>query len=385
MAGKRRRSVYRLKVQHDALGFKGYVVVDSLINGLSAGGVRIREGLTESEVARLARTMTHKFAAARVPLGGAKSGIDTDPRRPDKQEVVESFGKLVKPLLAEMYLAGEDMGSTQADIANLYRSAGLSPIVVAKKRMSSKDITIDLPDDFDLLSGGANLEELMTGYGVAECVEEACNKLLMNLPEATIAIQGFGTVGAGAAQFLTEKGAKVIAVADVDGTIYQEEGLPVDQLIAARDELGSIDRAKLDCSYEEHPRDDWLALGAHILIPAAVADTITKNNVERITSRLVVEAANIPVTIEAEKQLHRLGVAVVPDFIANAGAACGFGLLLSGQSKFDPPAILEEIGRRIRNATGKVIEASRKGRKLPRKAAEAMAEEELVKIRRQFH
>jgi glutamate dehydrogenase (NAD(P)+) len=148
----------------------------------------------------------------------------------------------------------------------------------------------------------------------------------MNLSEATIAIQGFGSVGSGTARFLAQKGAKVIAVADVDGTIYQEDGLPVDQLIAARDELGSIDREKLDCSYEEHPRDDWLALGAHILIPAAVADTITKNNVQRITSRLVVEAANIPVTIEAEKQLHRLGVAVVPDFIANAGAACGFGM-----------------------------------------------------------
>lgn len=385
MAADKRSSVYRLKVQNERLGFKGFVVIDSLVNDLSAGGVRIREGLTEDEVARLARTMTHKFAAAQIPLGGAKSGIDTDPRRPDKLEVVESFGKLIKPLLAEMYLAGEDMGTTRTDIAGLYRSAGISPIAVAKKRMSAKNITIDLPDDFDLLSNDANLEELMTGYGVAECVEEACKRLLIKLPEARVAIQGFGSVGASTARFLTQKGAKVTAVADVDGTIFQNEGLPIDQLVAARDELGSIDRAKLNFSFEEHARDDWLALGANVLIPAAVADTITKDTVKRITSRLVVEAANIPVTNEAEEVLHRLGVTVIPDFIANAGAACGFGLLLSGQSSFDPPAILEEIGRRIRTATEKVIEASRKGRELPRKAAEAMAEEELTKIRRQFH
>lgn len=381
MAAKTRRPIYKLQIHYEALGIKGFVVVDSLVNGLSAGGLRMRKGLTEREVARLARTMTHKFAASQIPIGGAKSGIDADPRRPDKAEVIKSFGKLIKPLLAEMYLVGEDMGTTRTDVANLYRSAGVSPIAVAKKKMSPRGVTIDLPDNFDLLSDDPNMEELMTGYGIAECAEEACRQLDMSISESTIAIQGFGTVGAGSTEFLSQKGAKIVAVADAEGTIFRSGGLPFEQLIAARDEFGTIDRNKLDFDYENRPRDDWLALGADILIPAAVADTITKHNVGRISSKLVIEAANIPITAEAEKQLHHMGVPLVPDFIANAGAACGFGLLLSGQCKFDPQAILKEIGRRIRSATATVITASRKRRMLPRKAAEAIAEEVLAKIK----
>lgn len=384
MTRKARRPAYRLQVDYEQLGIKGYVIIDSLVNGLSAGGLRMREGLTEEEVARLARAMTHKFAAAGIPIGGAKAGIALDPRHPDKGEVIRKFAKIVRPILAEKYLIGEDLGTTKADIANLYRIADISPIAVARKRMSAKGITIDLPDDFDLLSDESNLEEMMTGYGVAECTEEACAQLGLSLDGATVAIQGFGNVGSGTAQFLARKGAKIVVVADVEGMIYSVRGLPVSRLIAASDELGTIDRGKLILNFKEGPGDDWISQSAQILIPAAVADTITRDNVGRVTSQLVVEAANIPVTINAERQLHRMGVAVVPDFIANAGAACGFGLLLTGQVEFDPQEILKEVGKRIRSATANVIEAGHERKLLPRKAAENLAETELTKIKEVF-
>lgn len=384
MRRKSRQVVYRLRLDYEKLGIKAYVIIDSLVNGLSAGGLRMRDGLGDGEIKRLARAMTHKFAAMRVPIGGAKAGIALDPRHPAKTEVIKKFADIVRPILAEKYIAGEDMGTTKADLAGLYSSAGINPVALAKKRMASKGIAIDLPDDFDLLSDESNLEELMTGYGVAECTEEACARLGLSLKEATVAIQGFGNVGSGTAQFLTQKGAIIVAVADAEGTIYRNKGLPIDRLIAARDELGTIDRSKLDFDFAEHPREDWMTLYAQILVPAAVADTITKENAGQVTARLVVEAANIPVTPEAERQLHRMGVAVVPDFIANAGAACGFGLLLSGQVRFDPPEVLEEIGRRIRSATAKVVEADKKGSLLPRKAAEKLAETELAKIKKVF-
>ncbi|RJP68585.1 MAG: Glu/Leu/Phe/Val dehydrogenase [Candidatus Abyssobacteria bacterium SURF_17] len=384
MAGKARKPIYRLQVHDDKLNFTGFLVIDSLIYGLSAGGVRMRSGLTEREIARLARAMSHKFAAAQIPIGGAKSGIDADPRRPDKADVMKRFGELIGPLLAEMYLAGEDMGTTRFDVANIYRSAGVDPVAVAKKKMAAKGITIELPNYFDMLSNESNLEELMTGYGVGECAEEACRLLGMSLAGATVSIQGFGTVGSRTAQFLAQKGAKVVAVADVNGTVYRRDGLPVEQLVAARDELGMMDRQKFDFDYEHLSRDDWLAVDADIIIPAAVADAITKANAGRITAKLVIEAGNIPATAEAERQLQRNGIALVPDFIANAGAACGFGLLLSGQTRFDPQAILQEIGHRIRIATAKVLEASLKRKQLPRKAAEKIAEQELAKIRQEF-
>jgi glutamate dehydrogenase (NAD(P)+) len=381
---KTRKPIYRLQVHDETLNFTGWVIVDSLINGLAAGGVRMRQGLTEREVGRLARAMTHKFAAARIPLGGAKSGIDADPRRPDKTQVISRFGELLQPVLSSIYLAGEDMGTIKADIGNLYRSAGLNPVAVAKRKMSAKGISVDLPDDFDLLSDESNLEEIMTGFGVTECAEEACGRLGISLAGATVSIQGFGTVGAGTAKFLAQKGAKVVAVADINGTIYRPEGIPVEQLAKARDELGTINRQILEFDYTQMPREDWLAVDAQILIPAAIADAINKDNVRKISAKLVIEAANIPVTASAERELQKMGVALIPDFIANAGAACGLGLILSGQVKFDPPEILQEVARRIRAATAKVLELSQTRGMLPRKAAERIAEEELAKIKRRF-
>jgi glutamate dehydrogenase (NAD(P)+) len=384
MAKQIRRPAYRLQVDYETLGIKGFVIIDSLVNGLSAGGLRMHGGLTEEEVARLARTMTHKFAAVGIPIGGAKAGIALDPRHPDKREVIEKFAKVITPILSEKYLVGEDMGTTKADISHLYRTAGVSPIAVAKKRMSMKGITVDLPDDYDLLDDESNLDELMTGHGVAECTEQACEQLGLDLKGATVAIQGFGNVGSGTAQFLTEKGAKIVAVADVKGTIYRTKGLPVDKLVAARDELGMIDRGMLDFNFAERSREDWMSMYAQILIPAAVADAITKENANKVTAQLVVEAANIPITEEAERELHRMGVNVIPDFIANAGGACGFGLLLSGQVGLEPQEVLREVGTRIRNATTNVINTAKERNIVPRKAAESLAEKELASIKEVF-
>jgi glutamate dehydrogenase (NAD(P)+) len=384
MAKQIRRPVYRLQVDYETLGIKGYVIIDSLVNGLSAGGLRVHEGLTEEEVTRLARTMTHKFAAAGIPIGGAKAGIALDPRHPEKKKVIEKFAKVITPILSEKYLVGEDMGTTKADISHLYRTAGIGPVAVAKKRMSLKGITVDLPDDFDLLDDKSDLDELMTGHGVAECTEEACEQIGLDLEGATVAIQGFGNVGAGTAQFLTEKGAKIVAVADVKGTIYRTKGLPIDKMAAARDELGMIDRGALDFDFAERSREDWMSMYAQILIPAAVADAITKENVDKVTSQLVIEAANIPVTEEAERALHRMGIDVVPDFIANAGGACGFGLLLSGQVGFDPQEVLREVGKRVRAATANVLSTGRERNIIPRRAAVNLAEKELASIKEVF-
>jgi glutamate dehydrogenase (NAD(P)+) len=384
MGIRERRPAYKLQVGYENLGIKGYVIIDSLVNGLSAGGLRMSEGLTEDEVARLARTMTYKFAAADIPMGGAKAGIALDPRHPDKQEVIEKFAKAIRPILGEKYIVGEDLGTTKADISRLYGAANINPIAVARKRMLAKGVTIDLADDDDLLSDDVDLGDLVTGYGVVESTEEACSRVGLSLAGATVAIQGFGNVGAGTARYLTEKGAKIVAVADVKGMIYRTKGLPIDKLTAARDELGTIDRGKLDFNFVERPREEWMSMYAQILIPAAVADSITKENADKVTAKLIVEAANIPVTEDAERILHRMGVAVVPDFIANAGGACAFGLLLTGQAPYDVDDIFREVGARIRKATAHVIETSQKRNVFPRRAAEDLAERELVRIKEVF-
>lgn len=373
-----RESLYEVVMYDPDTGTRAFLVVDSLQNGMAGGGIRMSPSVTLDEVRRLARAMTYKFSAVRVPAGGAKSGIVADPASPRKEQHLVSFARMAKPFLQEFYIAGEDMGTTAQDLARIYAEVGFSWARMAKEKMAQRGIELPIPDDFDPSSaGGENLEEILTGYGIAEVTEEACGLLGLQPTSSRVVIQGFGTVGSMTAHFLSQKGFPIVGVADVQGTVYRPEGLPLEVMLAARDAMGNIDRGKLDFSCEHLHRDRWLELEAEILIPAAVADTIHEGNVDQIRGRLVVEGANIPVTHEAEAVLHRRGVAVVPDFIANAGAAGGLGMILTGQVALDPGQILAELGRRLRETTREVLGRSLGEGRMPREVAVALAEQRL--------
>ena len=377
----KRPPMYTLHVTDPALDFEGFLVVDSLLHGLSAGGVRMRPGLTVDEVGRLARAMTVKFAAAGIDIGGAKSGINADPNRPDKAAVLHRFGELLSPMLQTCYLAGEDMGTTKADLSVMYGGADTDPITAAKARMQADGVDIPIPDGFNIFDeDGPGLEELLTGHGVAVAVAEAARVIGLSMDGARVSVQGFGNVGGGTVPHLLEMGARIVAVADIDGTLFAEHGLPVETLLAHRDAIGTIDRAHVPEDVQRLPREAWLAVDCDVLIPAAIADAIHGENQADVRARLVVQGANLPCTADAERALAKRGVAVVPDFIANAGAACGFGLLLTAQVPFDPPAIYAEVADRIRQATRTVLEAWQQDGTPPRVAAEALAETALQRF-----
>lgn len=370
--------LYTVTVADPRLDFEGYLVVDTLQHGLSAGGVRMRAGLTPTEVGRLARAMTVKFAAADIAVGGAKAGINADPNRADKPAVMRRFGELLRPFMAQCYLPGEDMGTTKADLKAMYEGAGVNPIVTAKACMAPDGITIPIPEEMDMFAEeGPGLEELLTGHGVAACVAEAADVLGFGLDGARVSMQGFGNVGAGTAPHLVERGARFVAIADAAGTLVCEDGLPIDALLERRDALGGIDRAALPQGVRAEDGPAWLRVESDILIPAAIADVITTDNQAQVNTRLLVEAANIPCTEDAERSLAARGIPVVPDFIANAGAACGFGLLLTGQVDLDPAQIYDEVARRIRRATRAVLERWQRDGTPPRDAARALAERKL--------
>lgn len=375
---KSRESLYEVVMYDPETGTKAFLVIDSLQNGMAGGGIRMTPDVTLEEVRRLARAMTYKFSAVKVPAGGAKAGIVADPSSPNKKAHLAAFAQMAKPFLRELYIAGEDMGTTAEDLAFIYRQAGFSWVKIAKERMAERGVDLPLPDDFDPSAhGGENLEEILTGYGVAEVTEEACGLLGLVPSESRVAIQGFGTVGSMAAHFLSQKGFPIVAIADIEGTIYNAEALPLEALMAAKDDIGHIDRAKLEFAFESLHRDQWLEVQADILIPAAVADTIHRENVSRVKAKLVVQGANIPVTEEAEAYLFNQGIAVVPDFVANAGAAGGLGMILTGQVPLDPGKILEELGQRLRDTTREVLSRSREGGIMPREAAIRLAEAHL--------
>jgi glutamate dehydrogenase (NAD(P)+) len=180
-----------------------------------------------------------------------------------------------------------------------------------------------------------------------------------------------------AAKFMADKGFTIVAVADIAGTIYHPDGLPLEKLFAAKDERGTIDRARMPQDCQILDRDEWLNLDVDILVPAAIGDAIRKDNVSGVKAKLVVEGANFPVTEEAERYFYQHGIANVPDFVANAGAAGGFGMLLTGQVPLDPRKILEALSSRLRETTRKVLSMSKEKGTSPRFVALGLAEERL--------
>ncbi len=382
MSGKStdlRKSLYEISMYDPQTNTRAFLVIDSLQNGVAGGGIRLTPDVTLDEVKRLAQSMTYKLSAVRVPAGGAKAGIVADPGASDKKVHLRAFAKMMEPFLKSFFVAGEDMGTSAKDVAYIYKVIDFSWVRLAAGNAPKYGIKLQIPDDFDPSAvGEENLELVLTGHGVAESTAEACAFLCIDPKGARVAIQGFGTVGSITADFLAKKCFTIVAVADVQATIYHPEGLPVEKLLAASDPFGNIDHGKLDFDHQIIHRDDWLAVDADILIPAAVPDTIHSDNVGKVKARLIVEAANIPVTEAAEKYLFEKGVAIVPDFIASAGAAGGLGIILTGQVPLDPIKILAEIGKRLKETTRRVLSMSKAEKVQPREVAIRLAEEFLV-------
>ncbi|MBN1573986.1 MAG: Glu/Leu/Phe/Val dehydrogenase [Deltaproteobacteria bacterium] len=360
--------MYETTLYDPESGVTAFIVIDRLLNGVSGGGVRMSPGVTLAEVGMLARTMTYKFAAVGVRVGGAKSGILLDPRSPDKTKAVASFGRMAEPFLKTIYMIGEDMGTTAKDLTLIYEEAGINPIAFAKAKAKELGITLDIPEEVELSSlGGESFEEIITGYGLCEAAEEAVGRYGMELKSSTVSLQGFGTVGSISARNLARRGARVIAVTDIEGTILNKDGLDVEKLIEAKDNAGTIDRKMLDFEFTAGGGDGWLTAGADIIVPAAVAGAINEKNVKVVDAKLILEGANIPITEGAQKALTKRGVPIIPDFIANAGAAAGFGLILTGECKIEE--VFGEFSRRIRSGVTHCIEESRKSGITTREAA----------------
>ncbi|MBI2953970.1 MAG: Glu/Leu/Phe/Val dehydrogenase [Chloroflexi bacterium] len=370
----------------DVTTARGYFVIDRTVNDLCAGGIRMCPGLEVHEVIRLARTMTHKLALLGFPFGGAKAGIDYDPLAPDSTVVLRRFLRMHKGFVLDSWLANEDLGTKEAEIAAILDELGVSSLfqpVVLRAREPAK-LVDNIRKLGNLCTDGLRLSELTTGYGIAEVTLETLQSLRLEDKDARVSIQGFGSVGASVARFLSAAGLRIVAIADADGTIYSPDGLDVDLLLTKRDRWGVIDRSRLLDNYWKLPQEDWLSLDVDVLVPAAITDAITAANVDFIRARLVVEGANIPATAEAEARLFERGVVVVPDFVANAGA---FGLaaaVLAGRVEPEGDEGLAYISKQLRSATRMVLALSETEGITPRQAAIRVAEEKSATAQCEF-
>ncbi|MET8828606.1 Glu/Leu/Phe/Val dehydrogenase dimerization domain-containing protein [Streptomyces sp. NPDC004610] len=373
-------------------GRAGYLVVDRLVRGVSSGGLRMREGCTLDEVTGLARGMTMKEAlhydpgARYVPLGGAKGGIDCDPRSPDAYGVLVRYLRAMRPYIESFWTTGEDLGLTQDLVDRAVAEAGLESSVQAVHPLLDDGPAARrrLSDAFAVEVDGIGLDELVGGCGVAEAALAALDRAGVPYAGTRVAVQGLGTMGGATARFLARAGLAVTAVADVLGTVAHPAGLDVEALLAARDGYGTVDRAALRPGDLELPGDAWLAADVDVLVPAAVSYAIDTTNQHRITARWIVEAANMPVTAAAEELLAARGITVLPDVVVNSGTNAWWWWTLFGDIGPDAEGALRHTRRSLRALVELMLTRAERDGTTPRAAAHAIVAERLPVIAERY-
>lgn len=289
-------------------GLQGHVVVDSLVNGTSSGGVRIVSDLGIEEVRMLAAEMTLKYAYCGLPRGGAKCGIrmPSDLSREQRFAALEDVGRRLKAFIdAGIYYPGMDMNCGPEEFKAIYRGAGF---VIGRMTDTS----------------------VYTAVFVAEAVKATAEILFeRHKKPLTVAVEGFGKVASHLAGLLDPEHFRIVALSTVSGAVHDPNGFSPDLLREFRSVHG-------DALVEHLPgqrldsREDVLFLPVDILVPAARVGSIHEGNVERVVARSVVPAANAPCTSEALEGLQRKKIPVLPGFVCNAGGVLGSSLLDRG-------------------------------------------------------
>jgi glutamate dehydrogenase (NAD(P)+) len=358
-----------LEVYNAKVGMHGFVVIDNTSLGPGKGGIRMTPTVSIDEVSKLARAMTWKCALADLPFGGAKSGIVADPKnmsKKKKHEIVKAFAEALKDVSPKHYVAAPDMNMAEDEMQVYAKANGKLNSVTGK------------PSNLCVKPGvkcGIPHEYGSTGFGVFHATLVACQHLKLDLKKATVAIEGFGNVGSFAAKYLSVYGAKIVATSDSKGVIYDKEGLDYEKLKIAKKKHKTV-TAYAKLSGRVLPPHDIITISADILITAAIPDLIKAHDVDHINAKLIVQGSNIPMTADVEELLHKKGVLVVPDFVANAGG------VISSYAEYrglNPNNMLNIVKRKIVKNTKLVLDSAKKQKIKPREAAMQIAVERVRK------
>jgi glutamate dehydrogenase (NAD(P)+) len=287
----------------------GYRVQHSSARGPRKGGIRFHQDVDLDEVRALASLMTWKTALIDVPFGGAKGGVAVDASKLsliEKEEIIRRWTRsLVHVLGHHRDIPAPDMGTDARSMAWLmdefHRLEGFQPACVTGKPVE--------------LFGAPGREEA-TGRGVAQIAAATLEKNNVTVKGATVAIQGFGNVGKYAALVCQELGMKVIAISDVSGGIVDKNGINIADIF----KYSSLKDVQAD---ERISSAEVLEIKCDVLIPAALGGVINESNVGRINANFIIEGANQPLTIAADRELRAQGALIVPDILANSGGVMG--------------------------------------------------------------
>ena len=363
---------------------EGWVVINSLRGGAAGGGTRMREGLDMNEVLSLAKTMEVKFTVSGPAIGGAKSGINFNPNDPRKRGVLERWYKAVTPLLKHYYGTGGDLNvDADKDVIPITEDCGVwhpqegifnghfKPTVADKinrigqlrlgviKVIEDKQFSPDLSRKY-------TVADMLTGYGVAEAVKHYYAIYGGNIVGKRAIVQGFGNVGAAAAYYLTQLGAKVVGIIDRDGGVINEEGFSMEEMTALfLGKNGNTLVSEKMVSFEEINNKIW-SLPAEIFIPAAASRLVSKNQVQKMIDsglEVISPGANVPF---ADKEIFFGPImeytdnhlSLLPDFISNCGIARVFAYLMEARVTLPmvDKAIFDDTSTIIKKALQKTFE-----------------------------
>jgi len=291
--------------------FTGYRVIHDSSRGPSKGGIRYHLGVNLGEVAALAMWMTWKCALAGLPYGGAKGGVQVDPKalsRGELQRLTRRYAAEIFPFIGpDKDVPAPDVGTDAQVMAWIMDTYSMQVGFASPGVVTGKPLSI----------GGSLGREEATGRGVVCVTLEAMKHLRLDPKKATVAIQGFGNVGSHTARIMHEAGARVVAVSDVTGGLYNKNGLDIPKLLATSKDKGrSLRETKLG---DRITNEDLLQLDCTVLVPAALSEQITAANAAKVRCKILAEGANGPTTLEADEILHDKGVFIIPDILANSG------------------------------------------------------------------
>jgi glutamate dehydrogenase (NAD(P)+) len=290
--------------------FTGFRVQHNIARGPAKGGIRYHPGVTLDEVKALATWMTWKTATVNIPFGGGKGGVICDPKRMSKSELermTRRYASEIFPIIGpERDIPAPDVYTDSQTMAWIMDTYSMTKGRTSLGVVTGKPISI----------GGSEGRNEATARGCLVAVEEACKTKKMSLRGATVAIQGFGNAGSIAARLFAEKKARVVAISDSRGGVFNSRG--IDPLKAARYKERSGTVVGMPGT-SRISNDDLLTMKCDILIPAALENVITLNNADQIKAKIVAEAANGPTTPHADEVLARKGITMIPDILANAG------------------------------------------------------------------
>ena len=294
--------------------FRGYRIQHSNLLGPYKGGIRFHNMVDLDEVKALASWMTWKSALCDIPFGGAKGGISFDPtvlETDELERVVRRFTHALGSNIGPDHdIPAPDLGSNAQSMVWMMDTYANS--TGATERQNVKRIVTGKT----LETGGSPGREKATGQGVVFCLQHWADEVGFDLVGATVSIQGFGNVGSATGRILQVHGARLVAVADHGGSITDEDGIDAFELADWVREHGSV--AGFPSAMWIDDEDFW-SVPADLLVPAALENQVTAEHAGRIQARVVVEAANGPTTLEAEKILAQRGIDVLPDILVNAG------------------------------------------------------------------